>query len=562
MIRNVANLISLLPDMSAIPGPVAKGAAGLPASGGAGTPDFAGLLAAAGLPPGEMMDAAGLPVSVPASVPPSAFAADRNAAEQLAGNAPLARPVPAPQAGVLTPQLAAAALPALPQALPDGRVLPERDAQLPPATLAGPPDAPLEQTIPPHPLLAELPRAPGLAALSSKGALLLDEPEAARIVDVPDAADPAAPALATALLSAPALMGEAPPELHAVQEPMPEAAALPGADGDPGGADWELAGQDEVAILPQSPATAAPAAEIGPGPVIMPPAPVAVPPAEAGASQQGAERISVAGGAPVTRPASFRTPPVAVPANVTTSKAAVAEDPESLALRRAAPPVVAALPAAADQPAMAASALPSAPVPASVSGAAGVMPDPALAAIAAPAPAASPPPTERASEQRGPGSQIESAIAQVGTLREALRSASPAMTVQHAEFGAVSVRLEQAAPDQWRAVLASRDPGFVPAIQAALETRAVAATADTSGNLTHHHGASQNGAGDQRYGASPNGGQGTSQPYLGQSGSRDGEAAPDQRRPTTAATLAGRSADAEEASAASSANRTQGGLFA
>lgn len=190
------------------------------------------------------------------------------------------------------------------------------------------------------------------------------------------------------------------------------------------------------------------------------------------------------------------------------------------------------------------------------------MPDPSLAAIAAPTPAASPPPAERASEQRGLGSQIESAIAQVGTLREALRSASPAMTVQHAEFGAVSVRLEQAAPDQWRAVLASRDPGFVPAIQAALETRAVAATGEPSGNLTHHHGASQNGAGDHRYGASPNGGQGSSQPYLGQSGSRDGEAAPDHRRPTTAAALAGRSAEAEEASAAGSANRTQGGLFA
>lgn len=561
MIRNVANLISPLPDMSANPGPLAKGAAGLPASGGAGTPDFAGLLAAAGLPPCEMMDAAGLPVSAPPSVPPSAFAADRNAAEHPPGNAGLARPVPAPLAAVLTPQLAVAALPALPQALPDGKVLPEPGAQLPPATLTGPPDAPLEQTSPPHPLLAELPRAPGLAALPGKATLPRDEPEAARIVDVPEAADPAAPAPAPALYSAPALMAETPPELHAVQKPMPEAAALRGADGDPGGGDRELAGQDEVAILPQPLATAAPAAQSAPGPVIMPPAPVAVLPAEAGAPQQGAERIAVAGDAPVTRHASFRTAPAAVPANVTSDKAAVPDEPESAPLRPA-QPVAAALPPAADQPAMAASALPSAPVPASVSGAAGVMPDPALAAIAAPAPAASPPPTERASDQRGPGSQIESAIAQVGTLREALRSVSPAMTVQHAEFGAVSVRLEQAAPDQWRAVLASRDPGFVPAIQAALETRAVAATADASGNLTHHHGASQNGAGDQRYGASPNGGQGSSQPYLGQSGSRDGEAAPDQRRPTTAATLAGRSADAEEASAASSANRTQGGLFA
>ncbi len=166
----------------------------------------------------------------------------------------------------------------------------------------------------------------------------------------------------------------------------------------------------------------------------------------------------------------------------------------------------------------------------------------------------------RAAAAGPPVPQLESAIAQVGDIREALRAARPAMTLQHADFGAVAIRLEPAAPDQWRAVLASRDPGFVPAIQAALETRIIAAAADTSANFAGQHGASHNGAWDQRYGASPNGGQGSPQPYLGQSGTRDGEAAPDHRRPSTAATLAARGGSEAEDPAA--ATPSSGGLFA
>lgn len=156
--------------------------------------------------------------------------------------------------------------------------------------------------------------------------------------------------------------------------------------------------------------------------------------------------------------------------------------------------------------------------------------------------------------------QIESTIAQVGELREALRAARPEMTLRHAEFGFVSVRLEATAtPDTWRAVMASRDPGFVPAIQAALADRAVTAlsAAPDSGG-SGGFGAGQNGTGDQRYGASPNGGQGGSQPYLGHSGQRDGEAAPDHRRPSTAAALAARAEDEAPGSPAPRA----GGLFA
>jgi hypothetical protein len=120
-----------------------------------------------------------------------------------------------------------------------------------------------------------------------------------------------------------------------------------------------------------------------------------------------------------------------------------------------------------------------------------------------------------------PSPQLEETITAVSDLREALRAARPEMTLRHAEFGAVSLRLEAAGAQDWRVVLASRDPGFVPAIQAALAERAVAAAAETS--LGGGGGASggQNGAGEPRYGSSLGSGQGGSQPYSGQSHSRD-----------------------------------------
>lgn len=152
-----------------------------------------------------------------------------------------------------------------------------------------------------------------------------------------------------------------------------------------------------------------------------------------------------------------------------------------------------------------------------------------------------------------------SGIDQAGSLREALREARPAMMLNHAEFGAVSLRLEAGGSEGWRAVLASRDPGFVPAIQAALAERAVAAAAAGASADTASHGG-QNTGHDHRSGSSPSGGQGSSQPYLGQSGSRDGQPAPDQRRPSTAAALAAR-AEAEEGATRQAAAHP-GGLFA
>ncbi len=260
--------------------------------------------------------------------------------------------------------------------------------------------------------------------------------------------------------------------------------------------------------------------------------------------------------APVLPPALAAAPPVPVPARLQRtgplSPADRAHAP--LPARVTVPPAEDASEVQADAP-FAPQSPPPTPFPAADSA-----PQPAQAAQPAPTFAAMPaapahPAPDRIESARNLAPQQELTIAQVGDLREALRSARPEMTLRHAEFGFVSLRLEQPAPEQWRAVLASRDPGFVPAIQAALSDRAVAAasaSADsgsfTGQNGTPQNGSGQNGSGDHRYGASPNGGQAGLSPYLGQSGQRDGEAAPDHRRPSTAAALAARDQDAEAAS--------------
>lgn len=163
---------------------------------------------------------------------------------------------------------------------------------------------------------------------------------------------------------------------------------------------------------------------------------------------------------------------------------------------------------------------------------------------------------ERA-EPRAAVADQESAIAAVGEIREALRAVRPEMTLRHAEFGQVSLRIEPTGTQDWRAVLASRDPGFVPAIQAALAERAVAATADAA-STSNNPG--QNSASDQRYGASPNGGQGSSQPYLGHSATRDeGQSSQSQnRQPSTTDAVVARAGEAE----AERPDRSERGVFA
>jgi hypothetical protein len=160
-------------------------------------------------------------------------------------------------------------------------------------------------------------------------------------------------------------------------------------------------------------------------------------------------------------------------------------------------------------------------------------------------------------EPRSPAPQQESAIAQVGELREALRAVRPEMTMRHADFGFVSLRIEPTGTQDWRAVLASRDPGFVPAIHAALAERTVAAASDTASSNTNP---GQNGTSDQRYGASPNGGQGSSQPYLGHSGGRNEGQSPQSqnRQPSTTDAVVARAGEA----AAERPARGDRGVFA
>jgi hypothetical protein len=211
-----------------------------------------------------------------------------------------------------------------------------------------------------------------------------------------------------------------------------------------------------------------------------------------------------------------------------------------------------AAPAATQPDALAEAAAPASPTPSSGPSLPAPAAAPAASAQSQPATAAAPAPAEaRIAPQQ------DSAIAQVGELREALRAARPEMTLRHAEFGFVSLRVEATGAQDWRAVLASRDPGFVPAIQAALAERAISASSETSASNTgSHHG--QSGQSDQRYGFSQGSGQGSSQPYMEQSGKRDEGASSHQRQQRS---------DAEEAARAKGPDAEQHaprdrGLFA
>ena len=327
-----------------------------------------------------------------------------------------------------------------------------------------------------------------------------------------------------------------------VAAPQPQPAAMPdsaapvvpeGEAAEPAPSEPLTAPEDAAAILPDPPV----ALPVPPIPVALMPAPPA-PPAPAPPAPAPGSDARQSARLPrglIVQPAGGDTAPM--PARVTLPLAP-AEDADA--------PQAAAL-----------SPLPAQPLPP-----ASPSPEAQPPALAAPPPALATPAPDRIEAPRAPAPQQEAAIAQVSDLREALRSVRPEMTLRHAEFGFVSLRLEAAGPQDWRAVLASRDPGFVPAIQSALADRAVAAASASadSGQFMGQNGAGQNGTSDQRYGASPNGGQAGLSPYLGQSGGRDGEAAPDHRRPSTAAAMAARAEDGEEASG--SPARQTGGMFA
>lgn len=121
----------------------------------------------------------------------------------------------------------------------------------------------------------------------------------------------------------------------------------------------------------------------------------------------------------------------------------------------------------------------------------------------------------------------EAVLDQIATLRDAARSARGDVVLRHGEFGTVNLRIDAAgAPGEWRAALTSRDPGFVPAVQAALAERVVAASSEAGANFSQQHGGNSSasgagsglghGSGQSSYGFSQGGGQGSSQPYSGQ----------------------------------------------
>lgn len=133
--------------------------------------------------------------------------------------------------------------------------------------------------------------------------------------------------------------------------------------------------------------------------------------------------------------------------------------------------------------------------------------------------------------------QLENTISQLAEARETGRSARPELTVRHSEFGSINVRLEAAGSDL-RATVSARDPGFVPAIQAALAERGVVATSDTSSNQSqrghdqsgaqqqsHNGSAFAGGQSDGRYGSSTGSGHASPQPYRGQDGANEEETA-------------------------------------
>ncbi len=541
-------MIPLLPEKSALPTlPVAGPGPLVPATEGTGS-DFAALLGAA-LPSANEKP----PVAMPSLALAPALA-------------PALEPAPEP------------ALPIAPR-LPTGKNLPPPGAPLPPVRLAqaATPEAlpgaalisPAVQTVMPEEA-AVLPAATPTAALVKRVAAPLaagrGAPPAPEVAMEPTKPDNA-PEVSLVAEAAPAKLAAPPPALRPSAELVPPRV--------PQSSEEEVDGAASVAIPAAPPAAPTLAQPL----VLAPVLPEALP---------GEAMIDFT-------PEGLRAPLVSVspdddPAAVSDRPDPSPEAPALTALPVALalpvpPPLVAAPRRMPTQPSLATPPLPT--DPALLAGLAAAIPDaaarddasapqaPALAAstpppalLAAASPPPMPTPTDRADSRAAPeppAPQQQSTIDQVGTLREALRAQRPAMMLNHAEFGAVSLRLEAGGNDGWRAVLASRDPGFVPAIQAALAERVVAAStsAPDSGGASmgqQQPGSFQNGTGDHRSGSSPSGGQGSPQPYFGQSGSRDGEAAPDHRRPSTTAALAAR-VEAEDGGPGGLASAA-GGLFA
>jgi hypothetical protein len=348
-----------------------------------------------------------------------------------------------------------------------------------------------------------------------------------------------------------------PPATLPVVPPPTPAYRVPDAETAAGDADPDTEQGRESGSLP-------PAAQVPAQPALVVPAPMppAAPPLDPPAAAAAGLRVLRHPAAPPAQaevaalPAPVRLPRARGAASLVEA-AAAAVGPGATPASAAPPP---APPAAAPVPPGPAGALPPSALHTQAAPAASLLPAPSAVPLA-PNPVA-PAPLFDSAAPVAPAPQLERTIAEVGALREALRSVHPEMTMRHAEFGLVAVRIEPASADQWRAVLASRDPGFIPAIQAALAERALAVAGEGAASGNPGAGAGANGASEQRYGTSPGGGQGSSQPYLGQSQGRSEGGSPhpqSQRQPTTTAAVAIRAGEAE---AGRGDLRDPGGVFA
>lgn len=502
-------MIPFLPDPAVAPGALHSGAATtpLPASpsapaqtgAGAATLDFAGLLDAA-LPATVAMlpGATPGPEDITTSQGPSAAPVDP---------LPQLPPPPLSIASALSGLRDAPAPTAVADA-PGGTILPERGADLPLPAPAAPFAGAQAQ-----------PETPAILT-EAQDDVAATGPERQE----PQAADPTALAMPTAPIPAP------PPA--APPAPVPTPVVVPAAGG---AVPARPAPALSTAIPAALPAVAA--AMRSPVRTVLTPAVMPLPPSD---------------DAPMPAQAELQTPAdgAAMPAASGPASASPSPSPSASPGASAAP-----APLLAESAAGVAAANLSASQPAN--------PAPTAVAPLAAAPANAPVMAESA-EPRSLAPDQESTIAAVGEIREALRAARPEMTLRHAEFGFVSLRLEPlvAGQQDWRAVLASRDPGFVPAIQAALAERMVPASSESAGAGANsgQSGMGQNGTSDQRYGSSPNGGQGSSSPYMGQSSGRDesGSAPRNGRQPSTTDAVASRAGDG----AAQSDEPGQRGVFA
>lgn len=109
--------------------------------------------------------------------------------------------------------------------------------------------------------------------------------------------------------------------------------------------------------------------------------------------------------------------------------------------------------------------------------------------------------------------ELEAAIEHLAEAREAGRAARSQVTLSHQEFGAISLKIDASGNDL-RATLASRDPGFVPAIQAALAERGISASGEAGSTQSQRGGEQANGQQGQSQQGNPGGG-GTSDPRYG-----------------------------------------------